>query len=155
MAEQTPATQPASTRKSRIGRILIGGTVLAFCAICFVAVFYLGSGTTTWDVSIGTELDQDGHVLQMPRAISQDTPEVYLGFNFYSLTGSAVDLQICWFYEKQLLDCDQGSYEDGYVVTSLPRNKASFFPAGHYWVLVYDLLIVEDHVMVGESFDVK
>ena len=157
---QTPVAKLIHHRTTKIVLNLLG-VILIGSAICFViqiVPFLLEiSSVGAQDIVIGTELDGNGHVLKDNRTISADVKEIYLGFYFHNRKDSAVTLQFCWGFEGELLYCDEQSYENGYVVKSLNRDRIhqSSFPTGKYEVRVYDFVVSEDDVMVFEDFVVK
>src|SRR5690349_15625669 len=94
---QNPTPKSTSPARRKVNPIIFGAIVL-LGIICCILLILFPSGIRTSDLALGAELDRNGHVLENNGPFATDVPEIYLGFNFFSLSNSAVSLQACWFY---------------------------------------------------------
>jgi len=148
MTEQ-PSSNPQITSvqskpSHRTGLIVLAilGGVLALCIcaiILLLIVFRSAPSVGARDAMIGTELAEDGHIIQDTRTIPADAEEIHLEFYFENPTSSQIPLEFRWYAGDQLVYSYSGVHEDGYVAAyiDLDPNQQGGLPAGNYHVEVW------------------
>ncbi len=142
---QAPFTQSTSSRRTGVIVLSILGGVLALClcaVILLVLVFRNVSNVPSVgarDARIGTELGEDGHIIQDTRTISADAKEVHLQFYFENPANIKLPLEFRWYAGDQMFYSYSSVHEDGYVGAVIYRDpdQQGNLPAGNYHVEVW------------------
>jgi len=161
MTEQNSLTNQAAPAKSSPRRIVmivlaIVGGIFAIC-ICIVVLvgkaFWNAPTVEATEARIGTEIRDDGHLLEENRVISANVEKIYLEFNFGNPANIQVPLEFRWYVENQLLYSFSSIHEDGYVSASITRDpkKLASYPTGNYHVEVW----FGNTMILSEPFVVK
>jgi hypothetical protein len=105
------------------------------------------------NLKIGFELQSDGHVLETLKPIPANSEKVFLEILLYAPENAKIPLEFKWFYNGQPIFSSSGTYQQGYIISTLERdpNKLANFPTGHYNVEVWFL----NTMLSSISFDVS
>lgn len=139
---QVTSVQSTPSRHTGLIVLAILGGVLALC-ICAIILLLIvlrsAPSVGARDAMIGTELGEDGHILQDNRTIPADAEEIYLEFYFENPTNSHIPLEFHWYAEDQLVHSHSSAHEDGYVAAyiDLDPNQQGGLPVGNYHVEVW------------------
>jgi hypothetical protein len=153
---QAPSIRAKPSRRTGAIVLSILGGVLALCVcivVLLVVVFRNAPSVGARDAMIGTELGEDGHVVQDTRTIPADAEEIHLEFYFENPTNSRTPLDFRWYAGDHLIYSYSGSHEDGYVAAyiDLDPKQQGGLPAGNYHVEVW----FGNTMILSEPFIVK